>query len=63
MARFCEKHMARAIETLFSKKTGTEYDLCNVCLSELEEILQGNTNEGEEIGRKRTPGRPKANKG
>jgi hypothetical protein len=63
MARFCEKHMERAVETLFSKRDGQEYDLCSVCLQELAEILNGKPNQGEEIGRKRVPGRPKAVKG
>lgn len=60
MARFCEKHMARATLTLVNRRDGTEYDLCATCESELSEILNGKVIEGEEIGRKRTAGRPKA---
>jgi hypothetical protein len=37
--RVCEKHMARASDTLVSKKTGAEYDLCEHCEKELAEIL------------------------
>ena len=54
--RICEKHRERAVEILISSKTGTEYDLCAVCVAELEEILQGNP-EPEKVktrGRKRT---------
>ena len=57
--RVCEKHHTRATETLFSKKTGTEYDLCATCEAELEEILNGKSESGENIGRKRVAGRPK----
>lgn len=39
--RVCEKHMNRAVETLVSRMTGTEYDLCDECLKELEKILHG----------------------
>lgn len=63
MARFCEKHMKRATETLFSKKTGTEYDLCPECEAELAAILQPPLGKEAEIGRKRTAGRPKTVKG
>ena len=52
MARFCEKHMARATETLFSKKTGTEYDLCPTCEAELEEILKKKPEKEVKHGRK-----------
>ena len=62
MARFCEKHMKRAIETLFSRVTGIEYDLCSVCLTELDEILNGKPETEVANGRKRTPGRPKTAK-
>lgn len=41
MARFCEKHMARATLTLKSYRDGTEYDLCATCEKELSEILYG----------------------
>lgn len=62
MARFCEKHMARAVDTLKSYKYGTEYDLCPTCEAELVEILTAKPTEGEEIGRKRVAGRPKTAK-
>jgi hypothetical protein len=61
--RVCEKHRERATETLTSKKIGTEYDLCPICEAELAEILNGKPTEGEESGRKRIAGRPKASKG
>jgi hypothetical protein len=61
--RICEKHRERATETLVSQKTGTEYDLCPICIDEMAEILTENPIKGEEIGRKRTAGRPKTNKG
>jgi hypothetical protein len=57
--RICEKHRERAIETLFSKKTGTEYDLCSICLDELEEILSGNPTKEEKSKQKVVIGRPK----
>lgn len=59
MARFCEKHMNRATDTLISKKTGTEYDLCPICEDELAEIMQGKPDKEAEYGRKRVPGRHK----
>lgn len=58
--RVCAKHRENATETLTSRKTGTEYDLCPRCEAELEEILNG---KGESDGRKRVVGRPKASKG
>lgn len=57
MARFCEKHMARATLTLKSYRDGTEYDLCAVCEQELEEILNKTPEEVKpeaKRGRKRT---------
>jgi hypothetical protein len=39
--RVCELHGERAKDTLFSRKTGTEYDLCPQCLELLESILGG----------------------
>ena len=51
--------MARATQVLKSMIDGTEFDLCPTCLDELNEILQGKPVQGEEIGRKRTAGRPK----
>jgi uncharacterized protein with PIN domain len=44
--------MKKASETLVSRKTGTEYDLCPTCESELEEILQGKPKEEVKRGRK-----------
>jgi len=41
MARFCEKHMARATMTLKSYRDGTEYDLCAICEAEMAAILHG----------------------
>jgi hypothetical protein len=61
--KVCEKHWERATDTLVSKKTGTEYDLCEVCEKELAEILHEQVKQGEPDGRKRIVGRPKANKG
>ena len=63
MARFCEKHMKRATDTLTSRKTGTEYDICEICEDELVEIMCEKPKQGELDGRKRVAGRPKANKG
>ena len=60
MARFCEKHMARATLTLVNQRDGTEYDLCATCEVELAEILNAKPTEGEDSGRKRVVGRPKA---
>ena len=56
--RVCAKHMAPAVETLFSKRDGTEYDLCAECKAALETILNGE--EEVDNGRKRT-GRPAKN--
>ena len=39
--RVCEKHIDRAVDTLVSKKDGTEYDVCQECLTNLQEILNG----------------------
>lgn len=63
MARFCEKHMNRSVDTLKSLQFGTEYDLCEICRDEMAEILDGKQEEVKtevNIGRKRTAGRPKA---
>lgn len=61
--RICEKHRERASETLVSRKTGTEYDLCPKCEAELFEILNEKpeipAEKGEELGRKRTPRKAK----
>lgn len=57
--RICEKHREKATDTLVSRKTGTEYDLCSICETELAEILHGKSDKGEEDGRRRVPGRPK----
>ena len=57
--RVCEKHLKRAEDTLVSRMTGQEYDLCGECLLELYDILNEKL-EGESDGRKRTVGRPKA---
>jgi hypothetical protein len=51
--RVCEKHRERAIETLRSLATGTEYDLCAVCLKELSDILNEKLNENQHIEGKR----------
>jgi hypothetical protein len=61
--RVCAKHWKVATETLTSRKTGTEFDLCPDCEQELEEILQGKPVMEVADGRKRTAGRPKAIKG
>jgi hypothetical protein len=61
--RICEKHLARASDTLVSKKTGAEYDICEICEKELEQILHEQVKQGELDGRKRVVGRPKTNKG
>jgi len=60
MARFCEKHMARATLTLKSYRDGTEYDLCATCEDELSEILNGKSEllqvkEIQEVKRGRKP--------
>ncbi len=39
--RVCELHRETAIETLVSRKDGTEYDLCPRCRQLLEQILTG----------------------
>lgn len=44
--RICELHRERAIDTLVSRKDGTEYDLCSVCIERLHHILNGY---GEEL--------------
>jgi hypothetical protein len=41
MLRVCELHRERAVDTLVSRKTGTEYDLCEGCVIVLESILSG----------------------
>lgn len=56
MPRVCEKHFKRAVDTLTSLKDGTEYDLCQECLSDLQEYFK------ESDGTERTTkqvGRPK----
>jgi hypothetical protein len=60
--RVCEKHLKRATETLVSRQTGAEYDLCELCEIELSSILHEQPKQGEFDGRKRIVGRPKANK-
>lgn len=52
MARFCEKHMARATETLISRKTGTEFDLCPACEVEFAAILYGESELSESGAKK-----------
>lgn len=37
--RVCLKHREPAVETLTSRKDGTEYDLCPKCAAELQSIL------------------------
>jgi Zn-finger nucleic acid-binding protein len=39
--RVCELHRERATETLVSRKTGIEYDLCPACEAMLAEMLNG----------------------
>lgn len=39
VARFCEKHMKRATDTLVSRKNGVEYDICAECEDDLYNIL------------------------
>lgn len=52
--RVCAKHREPAIETLTSRKDGTEYDLCPQCQAELNEILNGEP-EKIEVKRGRKP--------
>lgn len=39
--RVCELHKERAVDTLVSKRDGSEYDLCPVCIDLLYAILNG----------------------
>jgi hypothetical protein len=39
--RVCALHWKPAIDTLVSKKDGTEYDLCVTCRQMLESVLNG----------------------
>jgi len=41
-------HRERAVETLVSKKDGTEYDLCEQCKELLTTILNGMENDGRD---------------
>jgi hypothetical protein len=60
--RVCELHRERAVDTLTSRKDGTEYDLCVKCVEKISNVLYGTGEQrlmeaNVEPDRKR-PGRP-----
>jgi hypothetical protein len=52
MARYCEKHMKKAVDTWVSRKDHSENDLCEICLEEVREILTEKPKEAKR-GRKK----------
>jgi hypothetical protein len=54
--RVCELHRERAVDTLTSKRDGSEYDLCPQCVELLRSILDGEVEEKPQrvVKRRRT---------